>query len=208
MDQKQKYLIFGIGVVVGLMMVANIFKGRAEKKQEADRAADKRIIPGMLVEWANEGHAVYDEAGKGVLESRVGPGAEGYAQTRRVLVGGRRRLDALNNELPPEFLAITEYYAESGALTPKSPVKRMDFEFADRLRVVVREPAHTALVYRRIKDLGGHVVPDAGSKTDVTLRFDTPTLDTVPAALAALAGMPEVVSATRVTIDWKQEVAR
>lgn len=208
MDQKQKYLIFGIGVIVGLMMVANIFKGRAEKKQEADLAADKRILPGMLLEWAKEGHAVYDEAGKGVLESQLGPGAEGFARTRRVLVGGRRRLDALNNELPPEFLAITEYYAESGDPGPKTPVKRMDFEFADRLRVVVREPAHTAVLYRRVKDLGGHVVPDAGSKTDVTVRFDKPTLATVPAALAAIDGMPEVVSATRVTIDWKQEASR
>lgn len=208
MEQKQKYLIFGVGVVIGVMMVANIFKARAERKQEADTAAAARVIPGMLLEWAREGRAIHDEEGKGVLESRTGDGAEGYARTRRVLVGGRRRFDALNREAPQEFLTVTEYYEERGELTAKTPVKRMDFEFADRIRAEVREPAQTAAVYRRVAPLGAHLFPEPGSKTVVMVRFEKPTLDSVPSALAALATMPEVVSASRVRIDWKQESAR
>ena len=207
MNKQQKVLFFAIGVILGVMMVANILKTRAEKKQASDRAAEARQLPGLLLERAREARGVYPENGKGVLEETTGPGRDGFAQVRRVLVGGRNRIDALNNPLPPDFIGITEHYATAGKLTPETPVARMDFEYADRVRVTVHEPAQTGLVFRTLQPLGAHLHPEPGSRTVVVARFASPKLATVAEALALLAGKPEVVSAEPVRIDWTKEVS-
>lgn len=207
MNKKQRILFFAIGVILGVMMVANILGERASKKRASDLAAERRLLPGLLLTRAREGRGVYAENGRGVLEERTERDVGGFAQVRRVLVGGRNRFDALNNPEPPEYIAITESYATAAPLTPDTPTARVEFAYADRLRVTVREPADTAGVWRLLAPLGARLHPEPGSRTVVTARFAAPKLATTGEALALLAGRPEVVSAERVSIDWTKEVA-
>lgn len=208
MTKQQRAVFFVLGLVLGCLVVGHLLKGRAAKKAEADALDNRRVIPGQLLDWAKEGRAIYNDSGKGVFAAALGPGAEGFARTRRVLFDGRRRFDAMNRPEPVPYLVATEYYAEAGPLTPATPVKRVDFAYADRLRVVVREPAHTGAVYQKIKDLGGHLHPEPGSRTVVTAKFEPVTLETTGRALERLRGMPEVVSAEIVPIDWTKEISR
>lgn len=205
MNKTQRILFFCVGLAMGLVLVSNILRGRAEKKLASDTFDAGRNIPGMLVDYAQEGRPVY---GDGVIEAVTGPGAEGFAQTRRVLTGGRNRIDAMGADAPPEFLAITEYYAETGKLTANTPVKRYEFAFADRIRVTVDDPAATAKVFRALKSLDAGLTPDAGSRTAVTVRFRSPKLATVGEALALLKSVPGVVSAEPVKLDWTAEIKK
>jgi hypothetical protein len=205
MNKSQRILFFCIGVVLGLMVVRHLIAGRSEKKQASEAFDAKRTIPGMLVDYAQEGRPVY---GEGVLEAVTGPGAEGFAQTRRVLTGGRNRTDDNGVALPPDFLAITEYYATTDKLTANTPVKRYEFAFADRIRVTVNEPSATAKVYQAVKSLDANLVPDAGSRTAVTVRFRSPKLASVGDALAILKTLPDVVSAEPVKLDWTKEIKK
>lgn len=205
MNKSQRILFFCIGVVLGLMVVRHLLESRSQKKQVSEAFEAKRNIPGMLVDYAQEGRPVY---GEGVLEAVTGPGAEGFAQTRRVLTGGRNRVDENGAALPPDFLAITEYYAETGKLTANTPVKRYEFAYADRIRVTVSEPAATAKVFQAVKALDANLVPDTGSRTAVTVRFRAPKLATVGEALALLKAVPEVVSAEPVKLDWTAEIKK
>ena len=209
MNRTQRFVYFGMGVAVGVLVIMPILRKRAEAKRDRDAVADRRHIPGMLLDFAKDGFPVYDERGKGVLESSTGPGAEGFARTRRVLTGGRPRFDdATGAPLPAEFLAITEYYAEPGEPGPASRVARYDFAYADRVAVEVKAPADTAAVSAALKPLGGRLTLVPGSRTNVLARFEKPSLATVDRALAALAAVPGVVSARPVKLDWKSELVR
>lgn len=202
MNKTQRILFFCIGLVLGLIALRHILADRAAKKEAADTRDARRNIPGMLRAYALKGAPVY---GEGVLESKTGPGEEGFAQTRRVLTGGRTRYDADGRPLPEEFMAVTEYYAEAGPLTEATPVQKYEFAYADRVRVTVREAADTAKVFAAVKSLGAHLHPVPGSPRVVMVSHAKPNLDFVPAVLAALKADPVVVSAEPVRLDWVKE---
>lgn len=205
MNKTQRILFFCIGLVVGLIALKHILADRAAKKEAADLRDSQRNIPGMLREYALNGAPIY---GEGVLESKTGPGADGFAQTRRVLTGGRTRYDPEGRPLPEEFMAITEYYAGSGPLTDKTPVSKYDFIYADRVSVKLREAADSAKVFAAVKSLGAHLHPVPGAPLVVMVRHTKPGLDFVPAVLAALKSEPGVVSAEPVRLDWVKEAKR
>ena len=205
MTKSQRIASFGIGLAIGLVMVNHLLARRAEKKRATERLADLQNIPGLLLDYAQVGRPVY---GDGVIEAAVGPGAEGFAQTRRVITGSRHRYAGTGVELPAEFLGITEYYAVTGKLTENTPVKRFDFAYADRIRVVVKAPEDTGAVFQSLKPLGGRLSPEPGSRTIVVARFPSPGLATVDAALAVVRSLSGVVSAEPVRLDWRKELIR
>lgn len=204
MERTQRFVIFGVGALIGLVIVNHIMGGRAKSKAARDHIADTRDIPGMLLDYAQKGEPVYDD--KGVLESATGPGAEGFARTRRVLTGGRVRFDDAGNRLPDEYLLITEYYAEAGEPTPRSRVARFDFAYADRIRVEVADGHDRVAVSAALKPLGARVFSDAGSRTGLTARFAKPKLATVDDAIAAVKKIPGVVSASPVKLEWRSQL--
>lgn len=205
MSKAQRILFFVIGLILGLVALRHILADRSAKKAAADMRYERSNIPGMLREYALAGAPIY---GRGVIDAKVGPAAEGFAQTRRVLTGGMTRYDENGRKLPEEFIAVTEYYSGAEPLTEMTPVKRYEFSFADRVRVTVREPGDTAKVFAAVKATGAHLYPEAGSGTAVLVRHAKPALDFVPSVLATLKADPAVVSAEPVKLDWVKEATR
>lgn len=206
MSPLRRILFFAVGVLVGLVIVNRLVRGHSRETKDRARIADTRAIPGMLLDYAQHGQAIYDD--KGVVESATGPGAEGFARTRRILTGGRARYDDAGNRLPDEWLVITEYYAEPGEPGPRSRVARYDFAYADRVRFEVRSASDRPAAYAALKPLGAHLRTDAGSETKVTASLPRPKLATVDEALAILKTVPGVVAASPVKLDWKSQLIK
>lgn len=205
MNNANRIVIFCVGAVIGTILVNKLLDDRAEKKNAADAFEAARRIPGMLVDYAQAGRPVY---GDGVLAEATGPGADGFPATRRVITGGRNRLDDMGRALPMEYLEITEYYSTPGPLTANTRVKRYDFRYADRIRVTVKDPADTAVLHKALASVGAHLRPDAGSRTAVTAYFNAPKIGTVDEALRLAKAVPGVLTAEPVTIDWVAEIRK
>jgi len=206
MTIPKRTVIFLAGVLIGLVIVSHLRRGHDESRRERDKIADTRSIPGMLLDYAQRGQAIHND--KGVLAAETGPGAEGFARTRRVLTGGRARFDEAGNRLPDEYLLITEYYTAPGEPGPASPVARYDFAYADRVRFEARSPADRVAAFEALRPLGAHLRLDPGSTTRVTASWPKPALDSVDRAVALLKAVPGVTGVAPVALDWKTQLMK
>lgn len=128
MDPKQRFLTFGVGALVGVLLLWGLNR-QADPAREARREVMASLsLPGMYYDHAVQGKALH---GHFVLSERVFQLPSGVV-SRQIVTGGRNRLDREGRPLPNDLLLVTERYAAGTQPGPDAPVAAFAFAFADR----------------------------------------------------------------------------
>lgn len=128
MDPKQRFLTFGVGALVGVLILWGLNR-QADPAREARReVAASLSLPGMYYDHAVQGKPL---RGHFVLSERVFQLPSGVV-TRQFVTGGRNRFDREGRPLPNDLLLVTERYAPGTEPTEESTVAAFAFAFADR----------------------------------------------------------------------------
>jgi hypothetical protein len=128
MDPKQRFLTFGVGALVGVLVLWGLNR-QADPAREARREVMTSLsLPGMYYD-----HAVQSKPLRGhfVLSERVFQLPTGVV-VRQFTTGGRNRFDREGRPLPPDLLLVTERYAPGTEPAEDSTVATFAFAFADR----------------------------------------------------------------------------
>ena len=128
MDSKTRFTTFGIGALVGVLVLWGL-------NQKADPARERRrqvmaslSLPGMYYDHAVQGIPLF---GHFVLAERRAKRADGGIR-RELVTGGRNRFDAEGRPLPNDLLLVTEDYAPGTEPAESAKVAAIAFAFADR----------------------------------------------------------------------------
>jgi len=135
MGQRDRWLIFMLGAFIGAGLLWTINRQSEPARNEKRRVRESLNLPGMMYDYAVTQKGFY---GHFVLYESVETLSDG-SKVRSVVTGGRRHYTAEGNELPQEYLWITETYAAGTPLTEAGPVTNYTFSFADRLTIKLRK---------------------------------------------------------------------
>lgn len=135
MGQRDRWLIFMLGALIGAGLLWTIKTQSEPARTEKHRVRESLNLPGMMYDFAVTQKGFY---GHYVLFESVETLSDG-SKVRSIITGGRRHYNAEGNELPQEYLFITETYAAGTPLAEAGPVKNYTFAFADRLTVKLRK---------------------------------------------------------------------
>lgn len=128
MDPKQRFLTFGVGALLGVLLLWG-FNRQADPAREARReVAASLSLPGMYYDHAVQSKPLH---GHFVLSERVFQLPTGVV-TRQFTTGGRNRFDREGRPLPNDLLLVTERYAPGTEPNEDSTVAAFAFAFADR----------------------------------------------------------------------------
>lgn len=128
MDPKQRFLTFGVGALVGVLLLWG-FNRQADPAREARREVMTSLsLPGMYYDHAVQGRPLH---GHFVLSERVFQLPTGVV-TRQITTGGRNRFDREGRPMPNDLLLVTERYPPGTQPTEESAVSAFAFAFADR----------------------------------------------------------------------------
>jgi len=162
MGQRERWLIFLLGSLIGAGLLWT-FKTQSEPARTEKRLVREALnLPGMMYDFAVTQKGFY---GHYVLFESVETLSDG-SKVRSIVTGGRRHYNADGNELPQEYLFITETYAPGTTLAEAGPVTHYTFSFADRLTIKLRKGYSAADVTNEYGDIG----------TPVPDRYDLVTL--------------------------------
>jgi len=155
MGQRERWLIFLLGSLIGAGLLWT-FKTQSEPARTEKRLVREALnLPGMMYDFAVTQKGFY---GHYVLFESVETLSDG-SKVRSIVTGGRRHYNADGNELPQEYLFITETYAPGTPLAEAGPVTHYTFSFADRLTIKLRKGYSAADVTNEYGDIGTPV-PD------------------------------------------------
>jgi hypothetical protein len=128
MEPKQRFLTFGVGALVGVLVLWG-FNRQGDPAREARREVMASLsLPGMYYDHAVQGKPLH---GHFVISERVFQLPTGVV-TRQITTGGRNRFDREGRPMPNDLLLVTERYAPGTVPTEESPVAAFAFAFADR----------------------------------------------------------------------------
>ena len=155
MGQRERWLIFLLGSLIGAGLLWT-FKTQSEPARTEKRLVREALnLPGMMYDFAVTQKGFY---GHYVLFESVETLSDG-SKVRSIVTGGRRHYNADGNELPQEYLFITETYAPGTPLAEAGPVTHYTFSFADRLTIKLHKGYSAADVTNEYGDIGTPV-PD------------------------------------------------
>ena len=205
MGQRDRWLIFMLGALIGAGLLWTIKTQSEPARTEKHRVRESLNLPGMMYDYAVTKKGFY---GHFVLYESIETLSDG-SKVRTIVTGGRRHYNAEGNELPQEYLFITETYAAGTPLAEAGPVTHYTFAFADRLTIKLRKGYSAADV---TSDFGDVATPVADRHDLVTLKLtkwiksheakDWSKLNDV---IKGLSNKPAVHSVELTQIDWQSE---
>ncbi|MEI7602972.1 MAG: hypothetical protein WCJ77_04875 [Opitutae bacterium] len=135
MGQRDRWLIFMLGALIGAGLLWTIKTQSEPARTEKHRVRESLSLPGMMYDFAVTQKGFY---GHYVLFESIETLSDG-SKVRSIVTGGRRHYNAEGNELPQEYLFVTETYAPGTPLAEAGPVTHYTFSFADRLTIKLRK---------------------------------------------------------------------
>ncbi len=204
MGQRERFVIFLVGALLGVMLLLGGKSCGSEKKQQMRQVRSALSMAPMMYDYAVMKKGFY---GKYVLFERVDAGAAG-AHVRTVVTGGTRRYAPEGRELPEEHIYIKETYPAGVALTEVGPVEVYEFTYADRIAVTLR-PGHLAA---EVALQSGDVAAVWPGHEELLIRLDAwrklpggAPWGKLESLVRELNGHPALASAHLVRIDWLAE---
>jgi len=204
MGQRERFVIFLVGALLGIMLLLGGKSCGSEKKNQLRAVRSSLSMAPMMYDFAVMKKGFF---GKYVLFERVAGSKDG-GNVRTLVTGGTRRYSPEGKELPEEHILIKESYAPGVALAEAGPVSSYEFAFADRIAIKLK-PGHQAA---EVRLQSGDVAAAWPGHEEVLVRLDAwrklpggapwGQLETL---VRELNGHPAVGEARLVRIDWQAE---
>ena len=164
MGQRERFVIFLVGALLGVMLLLGGKSCGSEKKNQLRAVRTSLSMAPMMYDFAVMQKGFY---GKYVLFEQVAE-KEGGVKVRTLVTGGTRRYSPEGKELPEEHILIKETYAAGVALAEPGPVSAYAFTVADRIALRLK-PGHQAA---EVKIASGDVAAAWAGHEEVLLRLD------------------------------------
>ena len=204
MGQRERFVIFLVGALLGVMLLLGGKSCGSEKKQQMRQVRSDLSMAPMMYDYAVMKKGFY---GRYVLFEQVAE-TKGGAKVRTLVTGGTRRYTPEGRELPEEHIYIKETYPAGVALAEAGPVEAYEFSYADRIAVTLK-PGHQAA---EISLQSGDVAAAWPGHEEVLIRLDAwrklpggAPWAKLEELVRELNGHPAVASAHLVRIDWVAE---
>ena len=204
MGQRERFVIFLVGALLGVMLLLGGKSCGSEKKQQMRQVRSALSMAPMMYDYAVMKKGFY---GRYVLFEQVAE-TKGGAKVRTLVTGGTRRYTPEGRELPEEHIYIKETYPAGVALAEAGPVEAYEFSYADRIAVTPK-PGHQAA---EISLQSGDVAAAWPGHEEVLIRLDAwrklpggAPWAKLEELVRELNGHPAVASAHLVRIDWVAE---
>ena len=204
MGQRERFVIFLVGALLGVMVLLGGKSCGSEKQNQLRMVRSSLSMAPMMYDYAVQQKGFY---GAYVLFEQVAEAKDG-GKVRTLVTGGTRRYSPEGKELPEEHILIKETYAAGVALAEPGPVAAYAFTFADRIALKLK-PGHQAA---EVKIATGDVAAAWTGHEEILLRLDAwrkqpggapwGQLETLVRELNA---HPAVAEAKLVRIDWVAE---
>jgi len=205
MGQRDRWLIFMLGALIGAGLLWTINNQSEPARTEKRRVRESLNLPGMMYDYAVTKKGFY---GHFVLYESIETLSDG-SKLRSIVTGGRRHYTAEGNELPQEYLFITETYAAGTPLAEAGPVTNYTFSFADRLTIKLRK-GYTATDVTT--EYGDVATPIENRNDLVTLKLtkwikqnESKNWNKLPDLIKDLSKKSAVASVELTKIDWQSE---
>lgn len=204
MGQRERFVIFLVGALLGVMVLLGGKSCGNEKKQQLRAVRSSLSMAPMMYDFAVMKKGFY---GRYVLFEQVAE-KQGGAKVRMVVTGGTRRYSPEGKELPEEHILIKESYAAGVALAEAGPVESYEFTFADRIAVKLK-PGHQP---SEVTLQSGDVAAAWPGHEESLIRLDAwrklpggAPWGKLEALVQELKSHPAVAEARLVRIDWQAE---
>ena len=204
MGQRERFVIFLVGALLGVVLLLGGKSCGSEKKNQLRMVRSSLSMAPMMYDYAVTKKGFY---GKYVLFEQVAE-KQGGGKVRTLVTGGTRRYSPEGKELPEEHILIKETYAAGVALAEPGPVESYEFTFADRIAIKLK-PGHQAF---EVKVASGDVAAAWAGHEEVLLRLDAwrklpggAPWGKLEALVQELKSHPAVAAAHLVRIDWQAE---
>lgn len=204
MGQRERFVIFLVGALLGVMVLLGGKSCGSEKQNQLRMVRSSLSMAPMMYDYAVQQKGFY---GAYVLFEQVAEAKDG-GKVRTLVTGGTRRYSPEGKELPEEHILIKETYAAGVALAEPGPVAAYAFTFADRIALKLK-PGHQAA---EVEIASGDVAVAWAGHEEVLLRLDAwrkqpggapwGQLETL---VRELNDHPAVAEAKLVRIDWVAE---
>lgn len=204
MGQRERFVIFLVGALLGVVLLLGGKSCGSEKKNQLRMVRSSLSMAPMMYDYAVMQKGFY---GPYVLFEQVAE-KQGGGKVRTLVTGGTRRYSPEGKELPEEHILIKETYAAGVALAELGPVQSYEFTFADRIAIKLK-PGHQA---SEVKVASGDVAAAWAGHEEVLLRLDAwrklpggAPWGKLEALVQELKSHPAVADAHLVRIDWQAE---
>jgi hypothetical protein len=204
MGQRERFVIFLVGALLGVMVLLGGKSCGSEKKNQLRMVRSSLSMAPMMYDYAVQQKGFY---GAYVLFEQVAEAKDG-GKVRTLVTGGTRRYSPEGKELPEEHILIKETYAAGVALAEPGPVSAYAFTYADRIALKLK-PGHQAA---EVKIASGDVASAWAGHEEVLLRLDAwrklpggAPWGKLEALVQELKSHPAVAEAHLVRIDWQAE---
>ncbi len=204
MGQRERFVIFLVGALLGVMVLLGGKSCGSEKQNQLRMVRSSLSMAPMMYDYAVQQKGFY---GAYVLFEQVAEAKDG-GKVRTLVTGGTRRYSPEGKELPEEHILIKETYAAGVALAEPGPVAAYAFTFADRIALKLK-PGHQAA---EVEIASGDVAAAWAGHEEVLLRLDAwrkqpggAPWGQLEALVRDLNGHPAVAEAKLVRIDWVAE---
>ncbi len=204
MGQRERFVIFLVGALLGVFLLLGGKSCGSEKKNQLRMVRSSLSMAPMMYDYAVTKKGFY---GKYVLFEQVAE-KQGGGKVRTLVTGGTRRYSPEGKELPEEHILIKETYAAGVALAEPGPVESYEFTFADRIAIKLKPGRQAA----EVKVASGDVAAAWAGHEEVLLRLDAwrklpggAPWGKLEALVQELKSHPAVAEAHLVRIDWQAE---
>jgi len=204
MGQRERFVIFLVGALLGVVLLLGGKSCGSEKKNQLRMVRSSLSMAPMMYDYAVMQKGFY---GPYVLFEQVAE-KQGGGKVRTLVTGGTRRYSPEGKELPEEHILIKESYAAGVTLAEPGPVQSYEFTFADRVAIKLK-PGHQA---SEVKVASGDVAAAWAGHEEVLLRLDAwrklpggAPWGKLEALVQELKSHPAVADAHLVRIDWQAE---
>jgi len=204
MGQRERFVIFLVGALLGVVLLLGGKSCGSEKKNQLRMVRSSLSMAPMMYDYAVMQKGFY---GPYVLFEQVAE-KQGGGKVRTLVTGGTRRYSPEGKELPEEHILIKETYAAGVALAEPGPVESYAFAYADRIALKLKA-GHQA---SEVKVASGDVAVAWAAHEEVLLRLDAwrrlpggAPWGKLEALVQELKSHPAVADAHLVRIDWQAE---
>jgi hypothetical protein len=204
MGQRERFVIFLVGALLGVVLLLGGKSCGSEKKNQLRMVRSSLSMAPMMYDYAVTKKGFY---GRYVLFEQVAE-KQGGGKVRTLVTGGTRRYSPEGKELPEEHILIKETYAAGVALAEPGPVQSYEFTFADRIAIKLKPGRQAA----EVKVASGDVAAAWAGHEEVLLRLDAwrklpggAPWGKLEALVQELKSHPAVAEAHLVRIDWQAE---
>jgi hypothetical protein len=204
MGQRERFVIFLVGALLGVVLLLGGKSCGSEKKNQLRLVRSSLSMAPMMYDYAVTKKGFY---GRYVLFEQVAEAKDG-GKVRTLVTGGTRRYSPEGKELPEEHILIKETYAAGVALAEPGPVAAYEFAFADRIAIKLK-PGHQA---SEVTLQSGDVAAAWPGQAAALLRLDAwrrlpggAPWAQLEALVQELKSHPAVADAHLVRIDWQAE---